>query len=98
MIFVGDTGTKIEISGQDGFDVSGGIEAKIFFVKPDKTTGEWVATIDTENNSIYYISQADTFDMEGKWSVQAYVDLGTWKGRSTIETFKVQDTLVPITP
>jgi hypothetical protein len=96
MIFIGDEGTKIEVKGQDGFDVSGAVEAKIKYVKPDRTTGEWVASIDVENNSVYHVSGPNDFDLAGSWRIQAYVDLGTWKGHSTMESFQVSQLMIPI--
>ena len=69
-IFAGQTQLTIKLS--IGSDISGWISALIKYIKPDKTTGNFVATIDTGNQEISYIVTADTdIDQVGEWTFWA---------------------------
>jgi hypothetical protein len=90
-VYVGTFGTRIEIVGQDSLDLSGAVSAQINFVKPGGTSGSWTATV--VDNVVRYTTDADDLDEAGTWQIQAFVDLGTWRGYSTIESFTVEEPL-----
>lgn len=74
---VGDLHTTIVVDL--GTDVSGAVEAIIYAKKPNGELVSWNAT--PGSTSITYITQQGDFDIPGKWIIQPYVDLSTWRGR-----------------
>ena len=90
-VYVGDTNTKIRLNA--GIDISAASVLKIHYKKPDETTGEWTAVLEGTNYA-YYLTLADTLDMNGTWSVQLYIEVGDWKGHGELTTFVVYDTII----
>lgn len=89
-IFVGDIGTKLKFD--IGVDISNVISAKIYYRKPDGTTGSWTVSLEAPTY-VYYITQNGDIDTAGTWKFQVYVELASgWKGRGetvTIEVYEV---------
>ena len=77
---VGDIGTVIELD--TGVNVSAALSAKIRYSKPSGTRGEWTASV--SGNKVTYTTIDGDIDQSGDWSLQAYLDLNTWEGSSTI--------------
>jgi hypothetical protein len=88
-VFIGDFGTRIKIVGQDEMDLSGAVSSQIKFVKPSGASGAWPGTI--VNNAVTYFTNNDDLDEAGTWQIQAFVDLGSWSGHSTVQTMKVKE-------
>jgi len=85
-IHVGDIGTVII------FDVGESLAAatvhKLLYLKPDGVSGEWEGTVD--GTTLTFTTTAATdLDVAGRWMIQAYIDLGTWKGHSHMDPFVV---------
>lgn len=80
-IYVGDIGTRIRLDV--GEDVSTATSVTIEYKKPSKVEGSWSAAVEVENNTIvYHMTALNELDEAGEWKLQAYVDLGQWKGLS----------------
>lgn len=79
MIFKGDIGTKIILN--TGSNLSTGTVFKIYYRKPDGTTGSWTAQKESDDLSISYttLSSSD-LDVVGTWVLQSYVEISGWKG------------------
>jgi len=79
MIYKGVIGAKliVDVTG----DISSGTVFKIYYRKPDGTTGSWTATKESNNTSISYTTTlASDLDQVGKWTLQSYSEVGGWKG------------------
>jgi len=85
--FVGEVGTLIKVDLT--VDVSGGTGPKIYVAKPDGTTVEWTATINTQY--LEYTIIAGDFDVAGKYCIQGGVTTGAWTGRGETTSFIVYD-------
>lgn len=90
-VHVGDKLTKIRLNA--GMDISAAEVIEIHYEKPDGTTGEWTAVLEGTNYAYYY-TLATTLDMNGTWSVQLYVEIGSMKGHGETASFVVYDTLI----
>lgn len=67
--YVGDT---IRISVETGIDLSGYATLQIKFGRPNRSIGIWPATIDpTDDSKMYYDTDVNDLNMEGKWILQA---------------------------
>lgn len=102
MIFKGDIGTKIILN--TGSDLSTGTLFKIYYRKPDGTTGFWTAQKESDNTSISYttLSSSD-LDVVGTWVLQSYVEISGWKGFGVsvnliVGTPVTETTPPPVTP
>ena len=79
MIFKGDIGTKIILNTNT--DLATGSVFKIYYRKPDGTTGSWTAQKESDNKSISYTTQVvSDLDIAGTWVIQSYVEISGWKG------------------
>ena len=79
MIFKGDIGTKIILN--TGSNLSTGTVFKIYYRKPDGTTGSWTAQKESDDLSISYTTlSASDLDIVGTWALQSYVEISGWKG------------------
>ncbi|MBI5872698.1 MAG: hypothetical protein HZB36_00945, partial [Candidatus Omnitrophica bacterium] len=79
MIFKGDIGTKIILN--TGSDLSTGTVFKIYYHKPDGTTGSWTAQKESDNLSISYTTLTlNDLNVVGTWVLQSYVEISGWKG------------------
>jgi hypothetical protein len=90
-IHVGDKFVKIRLNA--GMDISAATTIEIHYKKPDGTTGEWTATLEGTNYAYYY-TLADTLDMNGTWTIQLYVEVGSVKAHGKAASFVVYDTLI----
>ena len=74
-VFVGVIGLRIILDL--GIDVSGAGTAKINYVKPNGTSGQWTATVDPVGNVdglIYYDTTAGNIDVAGTWKLNGVWD------------------------
>ncbi len=79
MIYKGDIGTKITLDTE--IDISSGTVFKIYYLKPDGTSGFWTAAKEADNQNISYTTLATTdLDVVGTWVIQSYVEVPGWKG------------------
>jgi len=81
-VYVNTIGVKIVLDA--GSDLSTATLAKIKFQCPDKTTGEWVGTV--EGSTVWYITRSGDLSLIGRWKLQIYVvlpDLYTGPGETT---------------
>lgn len=82
-IYKGDIGTKIIVSV--GFDITAATVTKIYYKKPDGTTGSWTAVKEAGNTSISYTTtQVGDLNIPGTWTLQAYIEVGSWKGMGDV--------------
>src|SRR3972149_3376228 len=93
-VYKNDVGTKITID--TGQDVSGANSVKIKYIKPDGTTGLWDAIVDTDDQSIYYLTQVnsgDIYDLDqvGVWMFYPVIDMDTWDGHGESVEITVYD-------
>jgi len=65
-----------------GYDLSLATVHKIFYQKPDKTTGEWTATVN--GTELVYEVQNTDIDQKGTWKFQSYIEAGGRKGYGEI--------------
>lgn len=92
MIFVGDIGVKIVLDV--GTDISSATVLKIYYQKPDGTSGSWDASLESDNQSISYTTTtANDLDQAGTWELQSYVEDGGYKGRGDITRLMINATL-----
>lgn len=75
-IYVGDIGVKLILNTTA--DISSASVRKIYYKKPSGTTGSWTAG-EESSTSISYTTTSGDIDEAGKWTLQAYVEKGTWK-------------------
>lgn len=87
---VGDEGTIITLTTD--ITVDGATTAEIRYKKPSGVVGSLTATPDGSN--VVYTTTGDDFDEDGAWELQAYVDIETWAGSSTIAKLTVHPILV----
>jgi len=87
MIHVGDVGTKIRIVPDDGTSLSGATDVQLRLKKPNRTVITRDAAI--VDGAVEYITVDGDIDIEGRWTVQAYVDIATWRGSSEIVSVTV---------
>ncbi len=65
-----------------GINVAGATVKKIFYKKPDKTTGEYLAT--AAGTKLSYTFLDGQIDMAGIWQFQSYVEIGGKKATGEI--------------
>lgn len=70
-----DEQTDLTIKLDTGKDLAGST-AKIMYKKPDATTGEWDATIETPANRIISHSIVEKLGIAGTWTIWAKVTKG----------------------
>lgn len=93
-VYKNDVGTKIAID--TGQDVSGADSVKIKYIKPDGTTGLWDAIVDTDDKTIYYLTQVvsgDIYDLDqiGVWMLFPVIDMVAWDGHGESVELTVYD-------
>jgi hypothetical protein len=93
MIHVNDIGTVIRIEPNDNTNISQASVARVYYKKPDKTSGFWDAGI--SDNGVEYTTVSGDIDQAGRWQFQAYVQLGSWAGTSSIITETIESPLYP---
>lgn len=78
--YLGDTGTVIELD--TGISLAGATALTIEVAKPDGSTVSWAGT--ASGTKITYTSLAGTFDVPGRWLLQAKAVMpsGTWRGET----------------
>lgn len=82
-IYVGDVGTDIILDC--GSPLSSATVLKILFKRPDKTTGEWVASSVPGNpNQLHYVLQTGDVAVPGVWILQAFVTMPGWSGKGKV--------------
>jgi len=86
-VYQNDIGVKITLDTGDT-DITGASVLKIKYKRPDGETGEWTALAEG-TDKIYYITEANDLSKIGVWELQAYVEIGTFKGHGEIAEFKV---------
>ena len=68
-----DLELTLDIDPNDtGTDISTASVSRIYYKKPDGTTGYWAATISGTTDLVYDIPDTD-LDTEGTWTFYAYV-------------------------
>lgn len=97
-IHVGDVGTMfIATLVEDGvaLDISAATTLEVVFAKPDGTAATRTAVFysDGTDGKIRYATITGDLDQDGKWKVQAYVEMPSWSGHSDIATFRVYSNL-----
>lgn len=73
-IYVAQTALILELDTK--IDLTDAITAKMKYIKPDNTTGEWTAVIETpltDGIISYTIAGPTTLDQEGIWKRWAYI-------------------------
>jgi hypothetical protein len=89
---VGTIGLKIKADVD--FDISGAGTLELHYIKPDGTYGIFSGTyeLDGTKHTISYVTlSADDIDQEGRWTFQAYVEMGSsrfWGTEDKTERFK----------
>jgi len=81
-IHVGDVGTKLIFTIQDGsnpVDLSGYSSIVLIFVKPDKTELSKAVQFETDGTDgvVYYVSQSGDFSVAGQYKLQAVASTGS---------------------
>lgn len=97
--YAGDIGTIIELDCQE--TITGATGLKMYCKKPkasDPTAQElkeWTTGVAIYGTTkLRYAIVSGDFDVGGRYQVQAYLELGGWKGRTDIVEFIVYDKLV----
>jgi hypothetical protein len=90
--YVGDVGTIIILDV--GADVSEATAMLIKVKKPSGTEAEWSAEIGPptatgEYTKIMHVIEGGEWDEPGTWTIQAYVEIGDWKGHGDSVKFKL---------
>lgn len=99
-IQVGDIGTILQVLFTDcdgvAVNISTATTMKIILKSPHGTVTSNTATFDTDGSDgmLNYTSIADTFNVAGNaWSIQGYIEMPTWSGHSSTNTFVVHENL-----
>lgn len=94
-VFEGDDGTRIELEIQeDGVtqDVSTASVKEVKLTDPDGTTTVHSAQFTTDGSDgliFYALVATDTQNKPGLWTARGWVEIGSWKGHSTVYNFVV---------
>lgn len=73
-VFIGTVGLRIRMNFGIDISAAGGV-AKINYIKPDDTTGQWTATIeDATAGLVYYDTIAGDLDQIGTWRLNGVWD------------------------
>lgn len=92
---VGDVGTEIRLTVTDQDDTVVSLAAatvlEIHAQKPSGSTVEWTATLygSGADGKIKYVTKTGDIDERGTWKIQAYVEVGAFKGHSRSVRFNV---------
>lgn len=95
-MFEGDEGTHIELEIQDDgvtVDISTASVKNIKLTKPGGPTLTKAGQFSTDGTDglLFYSTEAAVMVGEGLWSARAYVEIGSWKGHSTVYNFLVRE-------
>lgn len=100
IIHIGDVGTVIRLTvteddGKTPVNVSEATVKTFYFRKPNGMKSNKPAEFDSDgiDGKLKYVTLENDIDVVGKWSVQAYVEIGTSKYYSTVTTFIVHENL-----
>lgn len=85
-IYKDDIGTILILDTKS--TLTGATEASIKYKKPDGIEGTWVGEV-FETTKVKYVVEDGDLDMAGKWTLQVYVELASWKGRGEAVQMKV---------
>lgn len=80
-VFAGDVGTKIILDC--GVDISLSSARSIIVRKPSGLSTTWVSVLEG-TNSIQYTTLAGDLDEVGRWKLQAYIEMPSWKGSGEV--------------
>lgn len=83
---VGDIGTQIIFD--TGEDLTSATVHTLRYQKPNGEKGDWPGTIAGESLTFTTTATSD-LDVAGEWLIQAYLEIGTWKGHSEMSKFTV---------
>jgi hypothetical protein len=67
-------------------NITGATDPRIYYKKPDGTSGFWVATIENDPVTgfgryvIYQIPNGTVLDQSGDWKFQSHMTVGVWTG------------------
>lgn len=86
--YVNDIGTEIVVD--TGVDISTATTTTMKVKKPDGTLVEWDATI-VGLTKLRYVVIAGDWNIKGKYSLQAYVEMPTFEGRGDTVVFEIFD-------
>lgn len=98
-IHLDDIGTifRLTITDETGapVDVSSATVKKIYLRKPSAELLEKTAVFMTDGTDgvIQYVAVSGDLDEIGEWTIQAYVELTSWKGHSQVITFPVYENI-----
>lgn len=89
-----DIGTDIEVTVRDGasaVDISAATAKYLNFYKPSGGSVAKSATLSSDgtNGKMKYTTVSGDLDEVGIWKLQAYLELGAWKGHSSTVSFEV---------
>ncbi len=76
-VYVGDVGTEIIINMQT--DLLSATNLSLNIKKPDGSTTSWVPTV-YNTKYLRYIIQSGDLSIQGKYSVQPSLTIGSWSG------------------
>jgi len=89
---VGDVGTVLSVDV--GVDVSGASSAKMVFKPPNSAA--FSRTASTSGEAVQYTTTALDFTEPGVWTLQAWVDLGSWSGYSVPAEYTVYSRVLDV--
>ena len=84
-IYVGDVGVLVQVD--TGQSMSSAAVHEIHVKYPDNTTAIWTASIN--GNIIEYVTQASDLSQAGRYKIQAYIEMGAYKGFGDTTTLNV---------
>lgn len=94
-VFLHDEGTRLELEIQEdgeAVNISTASVKQIKFKKPGGASvtkdADWVT--DGTDGLIQYFFETGLIDEVGLWTARGYVEIGTWKGHSTVYQFAVR--------
>jgi hypothetical protein len=73
-------------------DISSATTMRIYYRKPDGTSGYWTASAEGDR-AIYYKIQAADLDIAGIWKVQPYVIIDDEETYGDIERFEAKENI-----
>lgn len=92
-LFVGDT-LKPIILETEFEDLASAEVTRILYQKPGGTEGYWQASV--SGNSLIYLPEEGDIDIVGKWTFQAYIEVGGKVSRGNKVPYEVQKP-IPVT-
>jgi hypothetical protein len=72
-------------------DISSATVLRIYYKKPvSGDSGFWVGILEG-TDTMYYLTATDNIDEKGNWILQAYIEDGSFKGKSKAVIWRVYD-------